>query len=134
MLNRGIPTLIVFTILVAGFVGVAAGQAPGPGPGGQLPLPPPVHPSMPWAGVPGTGGYGVPIRQIWAPPQSVPIEVLVPKSETAPERWDTQSTEIPGYYFTETTLGYIYPERWALYSPEKGRYEWQRVPAAFQPK
>jgi hypothetical protein len=89
---------------------------------------------QPNAGVITTGGLGVPIRQIWMPPQSVPVEVLVPKTETEAERWDTQSTEIPGYYYTETTLGYIYPERWALYSPEKGLYEWQRVPWAFQPK
>jgi hypothetical protein len=111
---------------------VAAGPPGNPGnPGDHINNP---HPGMPWSGVPTASGYGVPIRQIWAPPQSVPIEVLVPKSEDTPERWDTQYTEIPGYYYTETTLGYIYPERWGLYSPEKGRYEWQRVPAAFQPK
>jgi hypothetical protein len=119
----GPSVLAVAIVLGAAGAAFAAGTVvPGP------------HPMMPWSGVPTTSGLGVPIRQIWMPPKSVPIEVFVPKSETEPERWDTQYTEVPGYYYTETTLGYIYPDRWALYSPERGRYEWQRVPSAFTPK
>ena len=92
------------------------------------------YPTLPGAGVSGTGGYGVPIRQIWVSPQSVPIVVYDQYREGTGEQWDTQYTEIPGYYVTETTLGYLYPDRWGLFSPAKGVYQWQRVPSGFQPK
>jgi hypothetical protein len=86
------------------------------------------------AGVSGTGGYGVPIRHIYMPPQAVQIVVYVREQEVTGDQWVTQYTELPGYYVTETTLGYLYPDRWALYSPAKGVYQWQRVPAVFQSK
>jgi hypothetical protein len=92
------------------------------------------HPMLLNAGVSGTGGLGVPIRQIYVPPQAVPIVVYNQYMEAAGEPWATQYTELPGYVVTETTLGYIYPERWTLYSPAKGIYQWARVPSAFQPK
>jgi len=91
-------------------------------------------PTTPNAGISGTGGYGVPIRHIWVAPQAVPIVVYDAHREGTGEQWNTQYTELPGYYVTETTLGYVYPERWALYTPAKGVYQWQRVPSVFQPK
>jgi hypothetical protein len=92
------------------------------------------HPMLPNAGVSGTGWYGVPFRQIYMPPQPVPIEVFVPQPEGVPDVWQTQYAELPGYYVTETTLGYIYPDRWTLVTPAKGIYQWQRVPSSFQRK
>ena len=92
------------------------------------------HPMLPNAGVSGTGWYGVPFRQVWIGPQALPILVYDANREGTGEQWYTQYTELPGYYVTETTLGYIYPERWALYSLAKGVYQWQRVPAGFQRK
>ena len=92
------------------------------------------HPMLPNAGVSGTGGYGVPFRQFWIGPQTLPILVYDANGEGTGEQWVTQYTELPGYVVTETTLGYLYPDRWALYSIAKGVYQWQRVPAVFQPK
>jgi hypothetical protein len=86
------------------------------------------------AGISGTGGYGVPIRHIYMPAQAVPIVVYVAAQEVTGDQWVTQYTELPGYVVTETTLGYLYPDRWALYSPARGVYQWQRVPAVFQSK
>jgi len=92
------------------------------------------YPTLPGAGVSGTGGYGVPFRQFYMPPQSVPIEVFVQQPEGVPDVWQTQYAELPGYYVTETTLGYIYPDRWMLVTPAKGIYQWQRVPSEFRRK
>jgi hypothetical protein len=92
------------------------------------------HSMQPNAGVITTGGLGVPFRQIWVPPQAVPIIVYDQHREGTGEQWVTQYTELPGYYVTETTLGYLYPDRWTLVSSQKGIYQWQRVPAAFRPK
>jgi len=92
------------------------------------------HPMLLNAGVSETGGWGVPIRRIYVPAQTVPIVVYDRYMEAGGEPWTTQYTEVPGYVVVETTLGYLYPERWALYSPAKGVYQWARVPSAFQPK
>jgi hypothetical protein len=92
------------------------------------------HPMLLNAGVSGTGNWGVPIRHIYVPAQTVPIVVYDRHMEASGEPWTTQYTEVPGYIVVETTLGYLYPERWALYSPAKGVYQWARVPSAFQPK
>src|SRR5207244_3542598 len=70
--------------------------------------------------VSGTGWYGVPIRQIYIPPQAVQIVVYAPEQEVTGDQWVAQYTELPGYYVTETTLGYLYPDRWTLSSPAKG--------------
>ena len=122
-----------------------------PPPSGSLPgTPPTTRPSVPFtsdpnqqnnpfptllnAGVSGTGWYGVPIRQIYIPPQAVQIVVYAPEQEVTGDQWVAQYTELPGYYVTETTLGYLYPDRWTLSSPAKGLYQWQRVPAGFQRK
>ena len=92
------------------------------------------YPTLLNAGVPGTARFGVPVRRIYMPAQSVPLLVYDRYMEAAGEPWTTQYTEVPGYVIVETTLGFLYPERWALYSPARGVYQWARVPAAFQPK
>jgi hypothetical protein len=92
------------------------------------------YPTLLNAGVSGTGGWGVPIRNIYMPPQAVPIVVYDQYMEVAGEPWATQYAELPGYVVIETTLGYLYPERWTLLSLAKGVYQWQRVPSVFQPK
>jgi hypothetical protein len=92
------------------------------------------YPTLLNAGVSGTGGWGVPIRNIYMPAQAVPIVVFDRYMEAAGEAWGTQYAEVPGYVVIETTLGYLYPERWTLLSLAKGVYQWQRVPSVFQPK
>jgi hypothetical protein len=154
-------TVIAVSLLVAAStpawaqLGVVNPNAPvtitvPPPPGSPPGTPPPARPSIPFgnepnqlnnpyptllnAGVSGTGGFGVPIRSIYMPAQTVPIVVYNQYMEAAGEPWITQYAEVPGYVVVETTLGYVYPERWALYSAAKGVYQWARVPAAFQPK
>jgi hypothetical protein len=92
------------------------------------------YPTTPNAGLGYSGQTGAPIAQYWVPPQAVALQVYVPQPEGVPDDWQTQYTEIPGYYVTETTIGYLYPDRWTIVSPAKGIYQWQRVPAEFRSK
>jgi hypothetical protein len=86
------------------------------------------HPMLPNAGL----GYAV--RQVWVPPQPVVMQVYVPASSGAPEQSQAQYAEIPGFYVTETTTGYLYPERWTIDQPSPGVYQWRKVPAQFVPR
>ena|SRR6267143_4777818 len=79
-------------------------------------------------------GPGQVIRDIQVPPQHVMIEVPVNAPAGVPPETQQQAIEIPGYVMTETTNGYIYPERWTLRQPGAGVYQWQRVPSSFQRK
>jgi hypothetical protein len=45
-----------------------------------------------------------------------------------------QSVTIPGYYVRETTIGYHYPERWAIEQAGPNLYRWRVLPAQFVPK
>jgi hypothetical protein len=92
------------------------------------------YPTLPNAGLGYSGQTGIPIAQYWVPPQPVEILLYVPTPPGIPEEWVTQYTEIPGYYVTETTSGFLYPDRWALANPAKGVYQWQRVPAEYRKK
>jgi hypothetical protein len=96
------------------------------------------HPAMPWAGYsnPNMGGfdYGQAIRYIPVPPQQVEIEVPVSVPEGVPARTQKQVQEIPGYYVTETTTGFYYPERWALQQLNVGVYQWVKMPGEFRRK
>jgi hypothetical protein len=58
------------------------------------------------------------------------------ESKTAAEPPVTrpQVVEIPGYTITETTTGYLYPERWTLERVGPSEYRWRRLPAEFRPK
>ena len=96
------------------------------------------HPAMPWAGYanPNMGGfnYGQTIKYIPVPAQQVVIEVAVSVPDGVPAQTQTQIQEIPGYYVTETTTGYYYPERWTLQQANVGVYRWVKVPAEFRRK
>jgi hypothetical protein len=122
----------------------------------------PAHPSMPWSGI--TTPQGQMIRYIFVPPQPVTLEYVVmgpaeapPAAEPAPERdakgGDTppeqappsespapaprvvrQVVTVPGYYVRETTVGFHYPERWAIEQAAPNVYRWRQLPAQFVPK
>ncbi len=79
-------------------------------------------------------GPGQVIRHIQVPPRQVMIEVPVSVPADVPPETQQRAVEIPGYVMTETTNGYIYPERWTLQQPGAGVYRWQRVPSSFQRK
>ena len=96
----------------------------------------PPHPSMPWSGpsAPGRAGYGNVIRYIQIPPQQVEIEVAAPGAGGTSGETQKQVVEIPGYVVTETTTGFLYPERISLQQTSPGVYQWVTLPQQFQPK
>jgi hypothetical protein len=117
---------------------------------------------MPWGGV--TTPIGQFIRFVYMPPQPVTLEYVVtgpapalppaeppategeakppetPAPEPAPAPAATapylvrQQVTIPGYHVRETTMGYHYPERWAIEQAGLNVYRWRVLPAQFVPK
>jgi hypothetical protein len=130
----------VWLVLLLGiFVGASAASAqsvPGnPGNPGDFSRNP--HPTMPWAGNnpnQGAFNYGQVIQYIPVSPQRVEIEVPVSLPDGVPAQTQKQVQEIPGYYITETTTGYWYPERWTLQQLNVGVYQWVKLPAEFRRK
>lgn len=114
--------------LLLALPGIAAGQAPGPTS--------PPHPSMPWAGpwAPGRQNYGTVVRYIEVPSEQVVISAYVPGPGSFSGEYQPQVVEVPGYVVTETTTGYLYPERVGLQQTAPGVYQWVRLPQQFQPK
>jgi hypothetical protein len=92
------------------------------------------HPMMPWAYPRPDPGPGPAIRYIQVPPQQVMIELSVDVPAGVPPQTQQQVLEIPGYVMTETTNGYLIPERWTLQQPAAGVFQWQRAPAEFRRK
>jgi len=94
------------------------------------------HPTMPWSGVPYPGrvNYGAVVRYIEVPPQPIALPVYVPGPGSFSGEYQPQLLEIPGYVVTETSTGYLYPERWGLQEVTQGVYRWVRLPQQFQPK
>ena len=95
------------------------------------------HPTMPWSGLPHRGSgvnYGQMVRYIEVPPQPIALPVFVPGPGSFSGEFQPQLMEIPGYVVTETTTGYLYPERWSLQEVTQGVYQWVRLPQQFQPK
>ena len=91
------------------------------------------HPALPWA--PGRRiDYGEAIRYIEVPAQSVVVMVPVRLPDGVPSRSEPQVQTIPGYYITETTTGYWYPERWTILPLNIGGYQWARLPQEFRRK
>ena len=86
------------------------------------------HPMLPNAGL----GYAV--SQVWVPAQPIAIQVYVPAPEGVPATYQTQFAQVPGFYVTETTAGYLYPERWVIDQLNVGVYQWRKVPAQFVPR
>ena len=88
------------------------------------------HPAMPWA--PGRRvDYGQAIRYIEVPAQYLVIMVPVRLPDGVPPRSEPQVQTIPGYYITETTTGYWYPERWTIQQLNIGGFQWARLPQEF---
>ena len=126
--------------LALGFPIVAAGQSPAPNSIPPIPTPndPPTttsapHPMMPWSPYAGPD-VGEPVRAIPVPPQQITIDVLVPAPASLPSRTEPRVVEIPGYFVTETTTGYVFPERWTLDRLNVGVYQWRKLPAEFRKK
>ncbi len=93
------------------------------------------HPGMTWAYYnPNLHGFeaGQIVRYIEVPAQQVVLNVPVP--DGVPRRTEQQWQTIPGYYVTETTTGFLYPERWTITQLNAGVYQWVRLPALFQRK
>ena len=76
-----------------------------------------------------SGDQGIPVA-----PQNVTLDVAVPGGAGAPPQTRRQVVKIPGYYVTETTTGYYYPERWTIDQLNVGVYQWRRLPAQFRRK
>jgi hypothetical protein len=51
-----------------------------------------------------------------------------------PPQTQQQVVEIPGYVMTETTTGFVIPERWTIVQTGPGVFQWQRAPAEFRRK
>jgi hypothetical protein len=123
----------------------------------------PPHPSMPWGGVttplgqfvrfvymppqPVTLEYIVtgPAPTLPSPePPATPAEGDARPAETPPPAEPAtpatapylvrQQVTIPGYHVRETTVGYHYPERWAIEHAGPNLYRWRVLPAQFVPK
>jgi hypothetical protein len=95
------------------------------------------HPGMTWAYYnPNLHGFeaGQVIRYIEVSAQQVVLNVDVPVPDGVPRRTEQQWQTIPGYYVTETTTGFLYPERWTIAQLNAGVYQWVRLPARFQRK
>jgi hypothetical protein len=91
------------------------------------------HPALPWA--PGRRiDYGEAIRYIEVPAQYVVVMVPVRLPDGVPPRSEPQVQTIPGYYITETSTGYWYPERWTIQPLNIGGYQWARLPQEFRRK
>jgi len=90
---------------------------------------------MPWVGINSPQPMmGQVVGQVWVEPQIIPIQVYVRQPEGVPEVWQTQLVQVPGYWVTETIQGSIYPPRWTIANPGYGVYQWQQLPAYFQPR
>jgi len=124
--------LVALALQLSGVAAVFA-QAGDPANPGNFSANP--HPGMTWAYYnPNLHGFeaGQIVRYIEVPAQQVVLNVPVP--DGVPRRTEQQWQTIPGYYVTETTTGFLYPERWTITQLNAGVYQWVRLPALFQRK
>jgi len=93
----------------------------------------PIYPTMPWygEGSPSQAALGSVVRYVQVPPQQVAVPVYVPGPGSFSGEYQQQVLEIPGYVVTETTTGYIYPQRWGLEQVTYGVYQWRVLPQVF---
>jgi hypothetical protein len=124
---KALVFLLVAIVVLSGVPEFATAQAP------TNTSPP--HPTMPWSGpwAPGSAGYGTVVRYVQVPPQPVEIDVSAPEAGGSGEM-QKQVVEIPGYVITETTTGFIYPQRVTLQQTGPGVYQWVTLPQQFQSK
>ena len=92
------------------------------------------YPTMPWSGATRPEVRGQVIGHLEVPPQQVTVAVPAPGPLSGPFQLVPQVVTIPGYYITETTTGYVYPERWMLDQLNVGVYQWRLLPAEFRNK
>ncbi len=78
--------------------------------------------------------YGQVVRYIEVPPQQVAVPLYVSGPGSFSGGYEPQVVEIPGYVVTETTTGYIYPQRLSLEQVTYGVYQWRVFPRAFTRK
>jgi hypothetical protein len=113
-----------------------AQSTPAPGGGGVTPpstnpLLAAPHPMMPWSLGPATP-YGQLIRYFWVPAQQMVIEMPVAQTQAGAVGVQQQVVEVPGYYASETTLGFYYPDRWVIEQVGPGSYRWRLMTAEFR--
>lgn len=102
-------------------------------PGLPRDFPIPMHP---WYGVmdPRRVNYGKVIRYIQVRPRRVAVTGYVPAPGSLPGQYRQQVARIPGYIITETTTGYIYPQRWTVQQVNAGVYQWRVLRSEFRLK
>jgi hypothetical protein len=79
-------------------------------------------------------GLGLAVRQLWVPPQPVVMQVYVPVPGGVTPTYQAMQAQVPGFWFVETTTGFVYPERWVIDQLNVGVYQWRKVPAQFVPR
>jgi hypothetical protein len=67
-------------------------------------------------------------------PEAAGPEAPAPGSAPATPQVVRQQVTVPGYYVRETTVGFHYPDRWAIEQAAPNVYRWRQVPAQFVPK
>lgn len=115
-------------VLLALFPGAALAQVGSPTDFSNNP-----HPAMPWSPTM-QSAYGTVVRYIPVGPQRVSLDVAVSSPAGVPSQTQRQVVEIPGYYVTETTTGYYYPERWTIDQLNVGVYQWRKLAPEFRRK
>jgi hypothetical protein len=140
---------IVRTLVFAGVACVAAASWQIGTASAQTSATAPQHPALPWSLMRHVQGQV--LSYIAVPPSEVVVDVpavsetLAVASSgdstegTSDEKSGPASTpvsemrqervEIPGYFVTVTTFGYVIPERWTLLQVGPGAYQWARLPA-----
>ena len=121
---RGLPLAALLALLPA----VALGQVGSPSDFSNNP-----HPGMPWSPTM-QSAFGTVVRYIPVAPQRVTLDVAVSTPGGVPAQTQRQVVEIPGYYVTETTTGFYYPERWTIDQLNVGVYQWRKLPPEFRRK
>ena len=89
------------------------------------------HPTMPWGFSTRPEVYGAVLGYWEVPTQQLSVELPAPSAETAPFELRPQLVEIPGYVVTETTNGYLHPERWTVEQLNVGVYQWRLLPSEY---
>ena len=93
------------------------------------------HPTMPWNPTTRPELHGQVMGYLEVPPQQFVVELPVPgQVETGPFALAPQVVTVPGYWVTETTTGYVYPQRWTLEQLNVGVYQWRLLAPEFRQK
>ena len=74
---------------------------------------------------------GVALLAGWLGPGSVASAQSLPAPAGVPATYQTQVAQVPGFFVTETTTGFVYPERWVIDQLNVGVYQWRKLPVQF---